>query len=94
MTYPDDFLRLHLSILGTVLWTLRECGLAWPPPERLVLNDRFGQSPTEPRVRTPEMGDPVDAILVRVSLSAITDAQRAEMTRVCRGAEYVYAPTN
>lgn len=94
MTFEDDFVRLHLAIIGTLNLPLRECGLTWPPPERIVLNDRWRRGGEEPMVRLPDGSDPLDVVLVRTRMSAITDEQRTRMSRVCRGAEYQYGPTN
>jgi hypothetical protein len=60
--------------IGTQNIRLVELGLEWPPPERI----------------TELFGRPLDTPLVRRSMSTFTDAQRAEMTHVVRGAEYFY----
>lgn len=52
----------------------KQLGLTWPPPERFEVT---GGPLSVPRFK-------------RVSFSQITDAERARMTRVCRGAEYVH----
>lgn len=81
-TFPDDFVRLHLGI-GTRDIPLGALGLEWPPPDRIVIDPGRG-------AREPTPDDPPAFIMRRVSHSRITDDQRAGMTHVARGAEYVY----
>lgn len=81
MTFDDDFIRLMLSI-GHRNIPLTAVGLEWPPPERIYL-DRAG-------IREAQEGDDPTAVMVQVSMSEITDDDRAGMTHVCRGAEYRY----
>lgn len=78
MTFDDDMVRFEL-ISGTVTLTCQNVGLEWPPPERLTA--LLGTN--------GEMVDLADP-MVRVSMSVITDEQRATMTHVIRGAEYRY----
>lgn len=80
-TFSDDFIQLELEV-GTRRIPLDVVGLTWPPPERLWL-DGGG-------LRIANNDDDPDGILVRKSMSIITDEQRAEMTNVMRGALYVY----
>jgi len=81
-TFPDDFVRLNLTI-GTQHVRLVKVGLDWPPPERLFLGPAG-----ELRVARPS--DPLENVLVRTSMSTISDEQRAGMRHVARGAEYHY----
>lgn len=82
MTFDDDFARLNLSV-GTYNVPLTALGLEWPPPERLWLDGKGA------RPATTE--DDPNEVMVRMSLSQLTDEQRERMTHVCRGAEYRYA---
>ena len=83
MTYDDDFIRLHLTFIGTPTLTCKELGLEWPPPERIVMDGK--------KLREAADDDPASDVLIRRNFSAITDEQRASMTNVARGAEYFYA---
>lgn len=76
MTFDDDFLIFQLPS-GAKRMLVKELGLQWPPPMTLRLKGF-----------EPPFAD-IDFRLLR--RSTITDAERANMTHVCRGAEYVYA---
>lgn len=76
MTFDDDFL-LFQTPTGPQKLRCTQLGIQWPPPATLRL-----------RGFEPPFSD-IDFRLLR--MSAITDQQRAGMTHVCRGAEYVYA---
>lgn len=82
MTFDDDFVRINLGV-GTFNLRLRDVGLEWPPPERAII-DKDGT------FREATDGDPSFLVMVRITMSQITDEQRAEMTHVARGAEYLY----
>jgi hypothetical protein len=81
-TFDDDMARLHLSV-GTVNVPLRELGLEWPPPERIYLGENA-------KCREARNDDSAGYIMRRISMSVISDEDRAEMTNVVRGAEYEY----
>lgn len=82
VTFDDDFMRLHLSI-GARDALLRQMEIAWPPPPRIFLDEGA-------TLRVARDGDDPAFVMVRTSMSEITDEQRAGMTHVCRGAEYRY----
>lgn len=82
MTFDDDIIRLNLSV-GTPTIPLMTVGLEWPPPEHVYLS-------ADSTIREAEPDDERQYVLRRVSMSQITDEQRAEMTHVVRGAEYEY----
>jgi len=82
-TFPDDFVRLHTVIMGTINVPMGAIGLEWPPPEFIVL----GEGGT---ARAAADDDPPEAIMRRVRMSEITDEQRRNWSRVARGAEYTY----
>lgn len=83
MTFDDDFIQLELAS-GTHRMFCSRVGLTWPPPERLTFD--------EGGMRIANHDDPDERVLVRETMSIISDEQRAEMTNVCRGAVYRYAP--
>lgn len=87
-TFDDDAMRLHLDIIGEApLVPLHKFGFEWPPPEYLFLGEKG-----ELREATPdEIETEVTGLMVRTNYSQITDAMRAEMTHMFRGAEYHYA---
>jgi hypothetical protein len=60
-------------LIGRIRATLKDLGLEWPPPPYMKIT-RFGALP--------------DMIVKRLRLSDIPDEARAQMTNVCRGAEY------
>lgn len=62
-----------MFVCGGMRATLKSLGLTWPPPEFIIVKNR---------------GELPDTYLRRVSYSAITDKQRADMSHVCRGAQY------
>lgn len=70
--YEDDFVRLDLKDMQTMVYTLPDLGLSWPCAALLEIT----------------IGDGDRRLFEIVSRSYITDAQRAEMTHVARGAEY------
>lgn len=75
MTFDDDFVQLNLpGYKGTLRQFCAQLGIDWPPPEFIRISGGPFSTPVYRRIR----------------MSEITDAQRAEMTRVCRGAEYVH----
>jgi hypothetical protein len=43
VTFPDDFVRLHLHV-GTVNLLCIAIGFKWPPPERFDLNGVEGET--------------------------------------------------
>lgn len=59
---------------GPLRMTCKSAGVDWPPPERIEVT---GGPFSTPRFK-------------RIRYSDITDDQRAGMTHVCRGAEYVH----
>lgn len=61
-------------LAGSIRTSLKSLGMEWPPPPFICVNNH-GAMP--------------DLYLRRVSMSEITDEQRAEMTHVARGAKYV-----
>lgn len=83
MRFDDDFIRVEgrcYSLVGL--------GLVWPPPEALFVYVRGGSlgiavvSPVE---------HPGATEYRQVSRSQITDEDRAGMTHIARGADYVRA---
>lgn len=76
MTFDDDFLIFQMPT-GPRRVLLSALGLHWPPPTTLRL-----------RGFEPPYSD-IDFRLL--TMSTITDQERANMTHVCRGAQYVYA---
>lgn len=87
ITFDDDFVRLNMSV-GSHSIPLVKLGLAWPPPERLYFE-------AEGIIREVTDGDEAWAVMKQTRRSQITDEMRAEMTHVCRGAEYEYeSPLN
>lgn len=76
MTFEDDFLLFQMPS-GPHKVLCHQLGIQWPPPTTLRL-----------RGFEPPFSD-LDFRMLR--MSTITDQQRANMTHVCRGAEYVYA---
>lgn len=81
-TFDDDYIQLELTV-GTRRLPCVAVGLTWPPPEKLWI-DKLG-------LRIANQDDPPSEVLVRKSMSIITDEQRAEMDNVARGALYEYA---
>ena len=73
MTFDDDYVQL-VTAYGP-LWrsSCKSLGLSWPPPDEIQLVD----------------GDKHVAVYVLRRHSDLTDKQRARLTNVCRGAEYV-----
>lgn len=59
--------------IGGVRTSLQSLGLEWPPPAFMRINNH---------------GELPDLFVKRLRLSEITDEERAEMTHVCRGAQY------
>lgn len=83
MTFDDDFILVEGG-----RYSVANLGLSWPPPETLRLVFGSPSMVFEQIVR----GVAVDASGVeyrRLSHSAITDEDRAGMTHVARGAEYL-----
>lgn len=76
MNWADDFLIFQLPA-GQKRVLLKELGLQWPPPRTLRLR---GFEPPH-----------TDVDFRLLTMSSITDAERANMTHICRGAQYVYA---
>lgn len=76
MTFEDDFL-LFQTPSGPRRIRCQHLNIQWPPPETIRL-----------RGFEPPYTD-IDFKLLR--RSEISDADRSELTHVCRGAEYVYA---
>lgn len=60
---------------GPMRVTCKKLGIDWPPPEIIKVTGGPFSTPVFKRVR----------------FSQISDDQRAGMSRVCRGAEYVHA---
>lgn len=63
-------------LIGMVQATLKSLDIEWPPPPFIEVNNH---------------GELPNLLLKRVRYSEITDEQRAGMTHVARGAEYVPA---
>ncbi len=80
-TFADDMVRLNLTI-GVQTIPCKALGFKWPPPERIYLD--------KTSVREATDSDSSTFVLHRVSISQITDEDRAEMSHVVRGAEYDY----
>lgn len=59
--------------IGMVTTTLKDLDLTWPPPPFIEINNN---------------GERPNLFFRRVSMSQITDQQRAQMTHVARGAQY------
>lgn len=76
MTFDDDFLLFQMPS-GPKKMLVRELGLQWPPPQTLRL-----------RGFEPPYAD-IDFRLL--TISQISDLERAVRTDVCRGAQYVFA---
>lgn len=75
MTFDDDFILIHFKAVGPRRLLCKSAGIDWPPPEKIT--ELGGQNFED---------DP----LVRVSMSRISDEDRAAMPCVMRGAEYFY----
>jgi len=75
MTFEDDFLIFVLPSGGKKRLRCSELGIQWPPPGTIRI-----------RGFEPPFTD-IDFKLL--TMSTITDEQRASMTHVCRGAQYV-----
>jgi len=73
MTFDDDFLRLPTAILASLGFAGKQ--------------DVFCRA-LDIDWPPPERLNIAGVALVRISISEITDEQRAGMTHVCRGAEY------
>ncbi|MEN8233797.1 MAG: hypothetical protein ABFR89_02600 [Actinomycetota bacterium] len=83
-TFNDDFVQLHL-ILGVSRIPLIVLDLEWPPPERLVIElDDNGDGSFREAVE----GD--TGVLVRTSMSGLSDEARAGTEHIARGARYDY----
>lgn len=80
-TFNDDYIQLELAT-GTRRLACTTVGLTWPPPEKLWL-DEHG-------LRIANADDNEAEVLVRTSMSIITDEERAGMDRIMRGALYQY----
>lgn len=81
-TFSDDFVQLELDD-GPHRFYCERIGLTWPPPERLWV-DELG-------IRIANHDDPEERVLVRQSMSIITDEARSRMDRVARGSVYARA---
>lgn len=81
-TFNDDMIRLTLTV-GIQTIPCKAVDFEWPPPEQIFL-EAGGE------LREATDGDNPAFVLHRMSMSQITDAQRAGMTHVVRGAEYEY----
>lgn len=71
----DDDYCQFVLALGVARVSLKQLNLEWPPPMFIEIVDRPDHVTCFKQTR----------------MSTITDEQRARMTHVCRGAEYVHA---
>jgi len=79
MTYEDDYCQFDFGELGIKRITCKDVGVDWPPPTCISVQIMDGKK----LMRTIDFEC--------INHSQITDEQRAGMTHVCRGAEYVRA---
>jgi len=84
MTFDDDMMRLNLTV-GVQTVRCKALGFEWPPPMRIYLD--------EGSIREAVDEDNSTFVLHQVSISQITDEERAGMSHVVRGAEYDYQPS-
>lgn len=83
MTYDDDYIQLETAE-GTRRWFCRKVGLTWPPPEHLWFDEVGLRIANSDDVE----GENQQCLLVRESMSIVSDEQRAELDDVRRGALY------
>lgn len=81
-TFHDDSIRVVLET-GARIIPCEAVGLTWPPPERLVIENGAMRIANH-----DDDGSPF--VLVRSSMSIITDEQRLENENVARCAIYEY----
>lgn len=81
----DDFILLHMQHFGDKMLKLVDCGLTWPPPERIYFE---GEG-----FREAKDGDAAEHVFKLISRSQLTDEQAEKTTHVMRGAEYRYERT-
>ena len=87
----NDFARFNMEIMQPNI-TLDKLDWVWPPPEFVLLGGHgnpgfYAKTKEEIEALDP---DEMQYVMIRLSMSEISDEDAESMTHVARGAEYFY----